>query len=243
MLAIVAADREGLAAGRRLRVHHLRGSSALAYEADIVLMINDKYDVVARHHLVYDVGNAERFRNFAVMSIEKNRSGLDRIDLEFRKRFEQGRFETEGRVSPSSCSTTASSSSRRHPAAGGAAPLCCVESEPVVDAVGRGAVVLVADVPEEPSQLSRVEGGGEDAGRGLGEPGQAEQVALAEGRLVVAGDQQDAGDGPHRRGHEVLVGRERCARQGRRATSVRSMMTPLWRLAMVVTSHESAERT
>ena len=96
VLAIVAADKEGLVTGRRLRVHNLRGSSALAYEADIVLIMNDKYDVVARHHLVYDVGNAERFRNWAVVTIEKNRSGLDKIDLEFRKRFEQGRFETAG---------------------------------------------------------------------------------------------------------------------------------------------------
>ena len=31
-----------------------------------------------------------------MVSIEKNRTGIDRIDLEFRKRFEQGRFETEG---------------------------------------------------------------------------------------------------------------------------------------------------
>lgn len=96
VLAVVAADKEGLVAGRRLRVHNLRGSSALAYEADIVLIMNNKYDVVARHHLVYDVGNAERFHNWAVLTIEKNRSGLDKIDLEFRKRFEQGRFETEG---------------------------------------------------------------------------------------------------------------------------------------------------
>ena len=42
------------------------------------------------------MGNAERFRNYVVLSIEKNRSGLDRIDLEFRKRFEQSRFETTG---------------------------------------------------------------------------------------------------------------------------------------------------
>jgi replicative DNA helicase len=77
-------------------VHHLRGSSALAYEADVVLLLNDKYDVVARHHLVYDVGNAERFRDWAVLTIEKNRTGLDRIDLEFRKRFDQGRFEALG---------------------------------------------------------------------------------------------------------------------------------------------------
>lgn len=98
VLAVVAADKEGLNAGKRLRVHHLRGSSALAYEADVVLLLNDKYDVVARHHLVYDTGSAERFRAWAVMSIEKNRSGLDKIDMEFAKRFEQGRFDPEGRL-------------------------------------------------------------------------------------------------------------------------------------------------
>jgi replicative DNA helicase len=83
VVAIVAADREGISAGKRLRVHHLRGSSALAYEPDVVLILNDKFDVVARHHLVYDVGNAERFRDFAVLSVEKNRTGLDRIERVF----------------------------------------------------------------------------------------------------------------------------------------------------------------
>jgi replicative DNA helicase len=96
VFAVVASDKEGITSGRRMRVHHLRGAAALAYEADVVLVINDKYDVVARHHLVFDVGNAERFRDYAVVTIEKNRTGIDRIDLEFRKRFEQGRFETEG---------------------------------------------------------------------------------------------------------------------------------------------------
>jgi replicative DNA helicase len=98
IIAIVAAEREGLVAGKRLRVNNLRGSSALAYEPDVILLMNDKYDVVARHHLVFDVGNAERFRSWAVMTIEKNRSGLDKIDLEFQKHFEQGRFDTKGRV-------------------------------------------------------------------------------------------------------------------------------------------------
>jgi replicative DNA helicase len=98
IIAIVAAEREGLVAGKRLRVNNLRGSSALAYEPDVILLMNDKYDVVARHHLVFDVGNAERFRSWAVMTIEKNRSGLDKIDLEFQKHFEQGRFDTKGNV-------------------------------------------------------------------------------------------------------------------------------------------------
>lgn len=98
VLAIVAADKEGLAAGKRMRVNNLRGSSALAYEADAVLILNNKYDVVARHHLMYNVGNAERFRQWAVLSIEKNRSGKDGIDLEFQKRFDQSRFEPDGHV-------------------------------------------------------------------------------------------------------------------------------------------------
>lgn len=98
VFAIVAAEQAGLEAGKRLRVHHLRGTSALAYEPDIVLVLNNKFDVVARHHLVYDVGNAERFKAWVVLTIEKNRSGMDKIDVELRKRFEQARFETDGQA-------------------------------------------------------------------------------------------------------------------------------------------------
>jgi len=98
VVAIVAAEKGSLQAGKRMRVHDLRGSSALAYEADVVLLLNDKYDVVAKHHLVYHLGNAERFRHWVVMTIEKNRNGADHLELEFQKRFEQGRFEPEGRV-------------------------------------------------------------------------------------------------------------------------------------------------
>jgi hypothetical protein len=82
--------------GRRLRIHHLRGSASLAYEADVVLLMNDKHNVVARHHLVYDAGAAERYHDYIVVTVEKNRSGLDRIDMQFRKEFEQGRFDPEG---------------------------------------------------------------------------------------------------------------------------------------------------
>ena len=98
VLAVVASDKEGINAGKRMRVNHLRGSSALAYEADTVLLLNNKYDVVARHHLVYNIGNVERFRHWAVLSIEKNRNGKTGIDMEFQKRFEQSRFETDGRI-------------------------------------------------------------------------------------------------------------------------------------------------
>jgi replicative DNA helicase len=98
VLAIAAADKAGLASGKRMRVNNLRGSSALAYEADTVLILNNKFDVVARHHLVYDVGNADRYKHWAVLSIEKNRNGKDAIDLEFHKRFDHGRFEPQGQM-------------------------------------------------------------------------------------------------------------------------------------------------
>ncbi len=98
VLAVVAADKTGLESGRRMRVNHLRGSSALGYEADVVLILNSKYDIVARHHLTYNLGNAERFREWAVLSVEKNRFGRDGVELEFQKRFDQGRFVAEGRL-------------------------------------------------------------------------------------------------------------------------------------------------
>ncbi len=97
VLAVAAADKEGLVVGKRLRVNHLRGSSALAYEADTVLLLNDKFDVVARHHLVYSMGNIEKFRNWAVLTVEKNRNGRAAIDLEFLKKFDHCRFDTTGR--------------------------------------------------------------------------------------------------------------------------------------------------
>ena len=96
IIAVVAADKDGLTPGKRMRVSNLRGSTALAYEADTVLLLNNKYDMVARHHLVYDTTNAERFRQWVICSIEKSRSGVTGIDLEFRKHLEQSRFETTG---------------------------------------------------------------------------------------------------------------------------------------------------
>jgi len=96
VLALVAVDKSGLTTATRTRVQDLRGSSALAHEADVVLILNNKFDVVARHHLMYNLANAAQFRSWVVMSIEKNRNGVDSVDLEFRKRFEHSRFDTDG---------------------------------------------------------------------------------------------------------------------------------------------------
>jgi len=96
IVTISAADKEALASGHRMRTHDLRGSSALAYEADVVLIVNDKVDVVSREHLVYDLGNIQRFRGWSVVSVEKNRHGKAHVELEFAKDFEHGRFHTAG---------------------------------------------------------------------------------------------------------------------------------------------------
>jgi len=93
ILAIVAG---GPNSGKRMRIQDLRGSSTVATPADVVLLLNEKFDSVARHHLVYNLASAERFRKWVVMSIEKNRNGVDRVNLEFEKAFKQGRFEPEG---------------------------------------------------------------------------------------------------------------------------------------------------
>ena len=98
ILAIAAADKEVLGTGTRMRANNLRGSSALAYESDIVLVLNNKYDIVARHHLTYDATNADRFREWAVLTVEKNRFGRDGVVMEFKTRFDQARFEAEGRT-------------------------------------------------------------------------------------------------------------------------------------------------
>ena len=100
VLAVAAAEMTGLVVGRRLRVNHLRGSATLAYEPDVILMMNEKLDVVARHHLVDDTRAVDRYRDYVVLTIEKNRSGLAKIDLQMRKRLEQSRFERDMEVVP-----------------------------------------------------------------------------------------------------------------------------------------------
>jgi len=98
ILCISAADREALGAGHRMRTRDLRGSSALAYEADLVLILSSKENIVAREHLVYDLGSLKRFGRYAVVTVEKNRSGLGQVELEVQKDFEHGRFYPHAQV-------------------------------------------------------------------------------------------------------------------------------------------------
>ena len=65
MVCIVAADKEGLKASR-LRNYHLRGSSAINYEADIILILNEKYHIVAKVNIEFNPYQAQRFRDWVV---------------------------------------------------------------------------------------------------------------------------------------------------------------------------------
>ena len=82
VIAIAASDRPGLKA-RRMRLPDLRGSSALQYEADIGLMLNNKRDIISREHMVYNLARAEEMRNWVVISVEKNRAGRHAVDMEY----------------------------------------------------------------------------------------------------------------------------------------------------------------
>jgi replicative DNA helicase len=96
VIAISAADQAGLDA-RRLHLRHFRGSTALAYEADAVVVLNDKLAVVSRAHLAYSPTRAEEFHRQVVFSVEKNRNGSPDVNLEFEKDFGHYRFNPRGR--------------------------------------------------------------------------------------------------------------------------------------------------
>lgn len=81
VIAIAASDRPGLKS-KRMRLADLRGSSALQYEADVGLVLNNKYAIISREHMVYNPSQAEAMRNWVVISVEKNRAGLGAVDME-----------------------------------------------------------------------------------------------------------------------------------------------------------------
>lgn len=95
VVAVVASDHAGLTE-RRLRMHHLRGSAGLAYESDLVIMLNEKSRATSKVHLAFSSTRADAFKGRTVFSIEKNRSGPAQLDLEFTKDFTHYRFDPTG---------------------------------------------------------------------------------------------------------------------------------------------------
>lgn len=82
VIAIAASDRPGLKA-KRMRLADMRGSSAVQYEADVGLILNNKWAIISREHLVYNPTQTEVMRNWVILSVEKNRAGRNAVDMEF----------------------------------------------------------------------------------------------------------------------------------------------------------------
>jgi hypothetical protein len=95
VVAVSAVDHQGIQA-RRVRLRDLRGSTALAHECDVALLLNDKLAVVSKVHTAYDLSRIPELRHVAVLSVEKHREGTAGIDLEFRKQFPTFRFDPDG---------------------------------------------------------------------------------------------------------------------------------------------------
>jgi len=96
IVTVVAADREGLKA-KRLHIFHLRGSSALDYEADIVLILNDKDKIISKNNVAYNPSKLTEYRQYIIITVEKNRTGRKMIDFEFKKHFKFFCFDPCGR--------------------------------------------------------------------------------------------------------------------------------------------------
>jgi len=91
IVAIIAAQIEGLKA-RRMRLENMLASAELAYEADIIMVMNEKFNVVDRHHIDYNQYNAQLFHQYVILSVEKNRMGSDLVELQLRKQLQFCRF-------------------------------------------------------------------------------------------------------------------------------------------------------
>ncbi len=97
VLAIVAAEREGLKA-RRLHMFHLRGGSALDYESDIAIIMNNKFQILSKDHIAYNPYKSEAYRDWVIFTVEKNRAGRAMIDVEFQLRPQYFTFNPKGRI-------------------------------------------------------------------------------------------------------------------------------------------------
>ena len=93
--AIVAADREGLKS-KRIHLFHLRGSSALDYESDIAIIMNNKYQILSKDHVAFNPYTARQYRDWVVFTVEKNRAGRSMQDMEFQLYGQHFSFDPRG---------------------------------------------------------------------------------------------------------------------------------------------------
>lgn len=97
VVSIVAADREGLRS-RRMHLYHLRGSSALDYECDIAIIMNNKFHILSKDHVSFNPYKSESYRDWVVFTLEKNRAGRAMLDVEFRMHPQHFCFNPKGNL-------------------------------------------------------------------------------------------------------------------------------------------------
>ncbi len=95
VVSIVAADREGLRS-KRMHLYHLRGSSALDYECDIAIIMNNKFHILSKDHVSFNPYKSDSYRDWVVFTLEKNRAGRAMIDVEFQMRPQHFCFNPKG---------------------------------------------------------------------------------------------------------------------------------------------------
>ena len=91
VVALSSLNEAGLSA-RRAQLHNLCDADVSGYEADVVVLLNDKVNAVSPVHVRFDETNIERYKRFTIFSVEKNRHGSAPVHLEFEKDFTAGRF-------------------------------------------------------------------------------------------------------------------------------------------------------
>ena len=96
VIAIAAADQEGLDA-RRLHLRHFRGSTALAYEADSIVVLNDKLAVVSRAHIAHSPSAPRSSTARSSSRSRRTATAARTCNLEFEKDFTHYRFHPRGR--------------------------------------------------------------------------------------------------------------------------------------------------
>ncbi len=95
VVAIVASDREGLRS-KRMHLYHLRGSSALDYECDIAIIMNNKFHILSKDHVSFNPYKSDSYRDWVVYTLEKNRAGRAMLDVEFQMRPQHFCFNPKG---------------------------------------------------------------------------------------------------------------------------------------------------
>ena len=70
--------------------------AALAHEADIAMILNQKATATSPNHLEFDLTQLQEAKNRVVLTIEKNRRGQSDVHLEFKKDFGNFRLDPAG---------------------------------------------------------------------------------------------------------------------------------------------------